>query len=567
MIHLILDHLWQSTLCLGAAGALTGLLRDNGAAVRYRIWLAASVKFLLPFALLVWVGHLLVPARMTGIESPAPPIALLAQQVASPFATPFATPFVTSFDAASQPAQALGIRWLSAGEWAALIWALGVLLIAVRWWLRWHRLRGLVREARPLALESAPPVRVTTATLEPGLVGILKPVLLLPERLIDQLARGELESIVAHELAHLRRRDNLTFALHMVSEILFWFFPPIWWLGRRLLLERERACDEQVLTAGYDAQVYGEGILKVCRFYLPASPGWSAGAAGSDLRTRMSAILSGTRAARVTGAKRVLLITSLAAAVLAPLLFGTVSAPAAAVQDEGSSSTVTPQQILQRRYEQARPRTAIPFHPADFDRFAGYYLVPEVDQVLHVYRQDKQFFMQGSLGVAPVEIYPEGPKKFFAKVAPVQISFNLAPGGAVTGLVVHGGGLLTTLRKISAQRAREVHAELQERIKQDKPSPGTEAAARKLIETQEAGHPDYQEMVPNLAAMAQLQRTLMQRMFAALGPLRSLEFKKVAPTGLDTYQATFAHGTVKVVISPLTSDGKVAAFAIVPSAL
>jgi beta-lactamase regulating signal transducer with metallopeptidase domain len=563
MMHMLLDHLWQSTLCLGGAGALTWLLRENGAAVRYRIWLAASAKFLLPFALLAWLGQVLLPARVTGIEAAAPPIALFAQQVAAPFATPF----VSSIDPAPPPAQDSAFHWPAAGELAALIWALGVLLIAARWWLRWRRLRGLVRAARPLALETAAAVRVTSATLEPGLVGILKPVLLLPERLLDQLAPGELESIVAHELAHLRRRDNLTFALHMVSELLFWFFPPIWWLGRRLLLERERACDEAVLTAGHDAQVYGEGILKVCRFYLPAAPGWSAGAAGSDLRTRMSAILSGTRAGRLTAGKRALLITSLAAAVLAPLLLGTVSAPAAAVADEGSSSTVTPQQILQRRYEQARPRTAVPFQPADFDRFAGYYLVPDVDQVLHVYRQANQFFMQGSLGVAPVEIYPEGPKKFFAKVAPVQISFNLAPGGEVTGLVVHGGGLLTTLRKISAQRAQAVHAELQERIKQDKPSPGTEAAARKLIETQEAGHPDYQMMVPNLAAMAQLQRTLMQRMFAALGPLRSLKFQKVAPTGLDTYQATFAHGTEKVVISPLTADGKVSAFAIVPSGL
>jgi beta-lactamase regulating signal transducer with metallopeptidase domain len=563
MIHMILDHLWQSTLCLGAAGALAWLLRENGAAVRYRIWLAASVKFLLPFALLVWVGHVLLPARVSTIASAAPPIALFARQVAAPFAAPFVIPVA----ATSQPAQAWGIDWPSTFEWAASVWALGVLLVAVRWWLRWHRLRGLVREARPLTLETAAPVRVTTANLEPGLVGIRNPVLLLPARLIDQLAPGELDSIVAHELAHLRRRDNLTFALHMVSEILFWFYPPIWWLGRRLLLERERACDEEVLTAGHDAQVYGEGILKVCRFYLPASPGWSAGAAGSDLRTRMSAILSGTRAARVTATKRALLVTSVAAAVLVPLLFGSVPAPAAAVQDDGSGSTVTPQQILQRRYEQARPRTAIPFHPADFDKFAGYYLVPHVDQILRIYRQDDHFFMQNSLGVAPVEIYAEGPKRFFAKVAPVQISFNLAAGGQVTGLVVHSGGLLTALRKISARQAQEVRAELQERIKQDKPSPGTEAAARKLIETQEAGHPDYEEMVPNLAAMAQLQQTLMQRMFAALGPLQSLQFKKVAPTGLDIYQATFAHGTMKVVIGPLTSDGKVSAFAIVPSAL
>jgi len=222
---------------------------------------------------------------------------------------------------------------------------------------------------------------------------------------------------------------------------------------------------------------------------------------------------------------------------------------------------VTPQQILQRRYEQARPRTAISLKPADFDKFAGYYLVPGVGQVLHVYRQGDDYLMRGSLSVAPVEIYPDSPTEFFVKVAPVQISFNLA-GGQVTGAVVHQGGLLQTLDRISAQKAQEANAELQARIKRDEPSPGTEAAARNLIETQEAGHPDYQQMAPNLAAVAQLQQSVMQRVFRTLGPLQSLKFKKVAPSGLDIYDAAFAHGNMQVVISPLSSDGKVSAFAI-----
>lgn len=555
MILMILNHLWQSTLCLGMAAALTWLLRDNGAAVRYRIWLAASVKFLVPFALLIWLGHEWVPARVTTLESGGPPVGLFAQQLVAPFA------------AASPPVRASMIEWPSAGEWAALVWALGVLLVAGRWWLRWRRLHRLVRDARPLTLAAAAPVRVTAARQEPGLVGILNPVLLVPEQLVASLSGEELDSIVAHELAHLRRRDNLTFAVHMLSALVFWFYPPIWWLGRRLLLERERACDEAVLTAGHDAQVYGESILKVCRFCLPGSHGWSAAAAGSDLRTRMSAILNGPSAIRLTLAKRALLIAALSFAVLVPLLFGSVSTPAAAVQGATASASVTPQQIIQQRYEQARPRTAIPLKPQDFDKFVGYYLVPDVDQVLHVYRQDDHFFMKGSLGVAPVEIYPDHPTEFFAKVAPVQLSFNLASGGKVTGLVVHSGGLLTTLSRISARKADEVHAQLQERVKRDQPSPGTAAAARDLIETQEAGHPDYRKMVPNLAAVAQLQQSTMQRMFAVLGPLRSLEFKKVAPTGLDVYQATFAHGTMQVMISPLTADDRVASFAIVPPGL
>ncbi len=550
MILMVLDHLWQSTVCLGVAGALTWLLRQNGAAVRYRIWLAASVKFLVPFAALVWLGHVLAPVRVTPLQSGvAPPAAFAAQWVAAPFT------------ADARPLPVAAVPWPSAGELAAAVWGLGMLAVAGCWFVRWRRLRRLVREALPLSFAAPVPVRMTTASLEPGLVGILRPVLLLPEALVDRLNRRELDSIVTHELAHLRRRDNLTFVVHMLSEILFWFYPPIWWLGRRLLLERERACDEAVLTAGHDAQMYGESILKVCRFHLPASHGWLAGAAGSDLRTRMAAILSGAPVSRVTAAKSALLVAALAAGVVVPLLFGLASAPTAAAQDASSGGAVTPQQIEQQRYEQARPRTAIPFKSSDFDKFVGYYLVPDMDQVLHIYRQGDDYLMEGSLSVAPVEIYPDSPTEFFVKVAPVQISFNLT-GGRVTGLVVHTGGLLQTLDRISAQRAQEAQADLQARVKQDKPSPGTEAAARNLIETQEAGHPDYQKMAPNLAALAQLQQPVMQRAFQALGPLQSLEFKKVAPSGLDVYDATFAHGNMQVVISPLTPDGKVSSFLI-----
>jgi hypothetical protein len=253
---------------------------------------------------------------------------------------------------------------------------------------------------------------------------------------------------------------------------------------------------------------------------------------------------------------------ALAAALVVPLLVGIVSTPAADARDASSDSAITPQQIQQNRYEQARPRTAIPFKTADFDKFVGYYFLAGTYTVIHISRQDDHFLLQPNLAPAAVDIYPDSPTEFFLKVAPAQVSFNLAQGGQVTGLVMHEGGLLEPLERISAHRAQEVQAELQEKIKQDKPSLGTEAAARKLIEAQEAGQMDYQKMAPNLAALARLQQPLMQRLFQTLGPLKSLEFRRVAPSGLDVYDATFAQGDMQVVIGPLTSDGKVSAFAI-----
>ena len=84
-------------------------------------------------------------------------------------------------------------------------------------------------------------------SVEPGVFGIRRPVLVLPRGIVDRLSTEQLDAIVAHELCHMRRRDNLTAALHMAVEVTFWFHPLVWWLQTRLVEERERACDEAVL--------------------------------------------------------------------------------------------------------------------------------------------------------------------------------------------------------------------------------------------------------------------------------------------------------------------------------
>src|SRR5438445_13697921 len=128
--------------------------------------------------------------------------------------------------------------------------------------------------------------------LEPGVFGVFRPVLLLPEGIFDRLTPAQLKAVIAHELCHVRHRDNLIAAIQMFVEAAFWFHPMVWWIGRRMVEERERACDEEVLRLGSDPEVYAAGILNVCRFYVESRLACASGVTGADLKKRIEAIMT-----------------------------------------------------------------------------------------------------------------------------------------------------------------------------------------------------------------------------------------------------------------------------------
>jgi len=78
----------------------------------------------------------------------------------------------------------------------------------------------------------------------------------------------------------------------MVVEAMFWFHPLVWWLGGRLVEERERACDEEVLEFGSERQIYAESILKVCEFCVGSPLACVSGVTGADLKERIVQIMT-----------------------------------------------------------------------------------------------------------------------------------------------------------------------------------------------------------------------------------------------------------------------------------
>lgn len=345
----IANHLWQSTVFALVAGILLLALRKDQARVRYRVWLIASVKFLVPFSLLIGVGAHFVRTHKDAVVHSS--FYSLAEQASQPF-----TQQRTNAELPGAQSRRLEARpelfWFA----LQLIWTCGSAVVLFRWWREWQQLSTAVQGSLELTagrevdmlrrLERCAPVRspirfvVSQQFPEPGIFGILRPVLLWPVGFSEQLEDPQLESILVHEICHAQRRDNLAAALHRLVEGIFWFHPLVWWLGARMLAEREQACDEEVLQQGNEPRAYAEGILKTCQYCVQSSQPCVSGVTSSDLKERIVRIMTGRTATRLHLSKKLLLSISGVVAIVLPILFGLAHATEsrAAYQNEDAAA-------------------------------------------------------------------------------------------------------------------------------------------------------------------------------------------------------------------------------------
>jgi bla regulator protein BlaR1 len=198
----------------------------------------------------------------------------------------------------------------------------------------WLRVRAALRAGRLIELPVPVRALITPGAEEPGIVGFLRPVLVLPAQLMEHLNPRQLGAILTHELCHVRRRDNFFAAIHMLVEAIFWFNPLVWWVGSRMVEERELACDEEVLRMGCEPTDYVEGILKVCRFYTESPLPCISGVTGSDVKKRLRAILTGSIADELNAGKKVVLATIGLAALAVPIVVGVMNTPIVRAQSQ-----------------------------------------------------------------------------------------------------------------------------------------------------------------------------------------------------------------------------------------
>jgi bla regulator protein BlaR1 len=311
----IINHLWQSSCFVLLAALLAFGLRRNSPKLRYWVWLGASLKFVAPFALLVSLGSVVPRPDGHAISVPVAVLPNALVQIAEPF-------LPTSLS--TVPAHA-PIPWVAI--LIGIFWALGFFAIIFARCRSWFRVRATVRASTPVELPIPVPAFIAPGAEEPGIVGFLRPVLVLPAQLLEQLNPRQLDAILAHEMCHVRRRDNLFAAVHMLVEAIFWFHPLIWWIGSRMVEERELACDEEVLRMGCEPADYVQGILNVCRFYTESPLRCVSGVTGADVKKRLRAILAGSIAHKLTMGKKLILAAMALAVLSAPIVTGVLTAP------------------------------------------------------------------------------------------------------------------------------------------------------------------------------------------------------------------------------------------------
>ncbi|WP_164928677.1 M56 family metallopeptidase [Gloeobacter violaceus] len=334
----LLNGLWQGALLTAVVAMPMASAKRLNAATRYAVWCAVLVTV----AVLPLVSGRLptVPAPVPkGVERVVPASAVAGAPAAVSIAAPVEAPSAPAPSDSdwqlpqvpdSWPVGLVGI-WLSFAGYR-LAGVLNSLRALQRLKARSMPLQSAYREALEPWLATTPrPVRLCSArdVPVPVAVGLFNPTVILPEALLAQLSDGELEQIVLHELAHLRRWDDWTNLVQKLIEAIFFFHPAVLWIARRLDTEREIACDDAVIAVTGKPLPYAACLARLIELTRASGtsrlqPGVLSGT--SQIRRRVEMLLKRDRNTRprlsspILAAAAVLLSASAFAVQMVPVV-------------------------------------------------------------------------------------------------------------------------------------------------------------------------------------------------------------------------------------------------------
>src|SRR5688572_10841026 len=290
-------------------------------ALLHSLWQNASVGFLLWIVLVVF-RHRTANARylascgalalmvalpvVTALVLSPPPVPVASSAPIAVIAIPAASGVVLPPAPVWLEADGWQVNWFAVLKpWMLPLWLAGVLVCSLRLVLAGMHTVALRRQC---ALEQGPiaavvsklaarmgvhrlvSIRVASTTIAPATFGFFRPVILLSSATVLGISPQQLEAVLAHELAHIRRHDYVVNVLQMLAETLFFYHPAIWWASRRIRVERELCCDDVAVQACGDVVCYAQALTSVAQLQIARS-GMALGSGGGPLLMRIQRLL------------------------------------------------------------------------------------------------------------------------------------------------------------------------------------------------------------------------------------------------------------------------------------
>jgi beta-lactamase regulating signal transducer with metallopeptidase domain len=320
----LLHFVWQGALVWSLVVLMINGFNSMGAQMRYRVLLAGLVVMIgSPIATAIYLAAAVAPAssemsRLPTISGPDPALATSSTVRGSRdlLADPQSLAVENSSGSHVEPLSAWKMGRLSVAiqrhmGWLVWSWLAGVVLLHFRlgcglWQVFHWRLRSrLVRSKsvlgyfesvkRRLGVGSSIRLYHSSGVRVPIVLGWVKPIVIVPSALITGMTTAELESIFAHELAHLRRNDHWVNLLQVFAEKFLFYHPAVWTVSRQLRIEREFCCDDAALLICSDRLVLVQALAKLEEF-RSLSNQLAMASSGGALMTRLRRIISGSDA-------------------------------------------------------------------------------------------------------------------------------------------------------------------------------------------------------------------------------------------------------------------------------
>jgi len=295
----LIHFVWQGGLIAMATAAALRLYRRRSPEARYAIaCLGLTAMLVAPVVTAAVFGvPASVPIRsdagastMSGLEAPSPgPQPATDRQSSSPTG-PITTRVTLE-------------EWLPIVVWT---WLAGVTLLLARfaggcWRVRRLRIAALGEPVSPwqtsaerlaarLRIDVAFRVVESRLVDGPSVIGAMRPVILLPVAALTNLAPGQIEALLVHELAHIRRRDYAVNVLQTIAETLLFFHPAVWWISTRIREEREQCCDDVAVRLCGEPAAYAEALAELAS-WRTREIALSVGAADGPLLARVRRLL------------------------------------------------------------------------------------------------------------------------------------------------------------------------------------------------------------------------------------------------------------------------------------